>query len=231
MPAANTNELSIRFWPLAYLVQALIEGRRSEIKEAAGSAPLAYRLNQGRATETLRPSATNKARWFRARPLSSVSVYKILLLFLPKVLGISYDIAEAVRAVKRISRSQTFSQTRRGRIRRTEMPLVFKSGLVLENDGELVVLIPRSVRWVKSPLKTYEHTCVQLRGNTTREEFLSLYGLEGEAEQEKALMLKSLGITEEEMGTAMEKARSDGVDRQNLLKLVIACRKESAKQK
>jgi len=107
--------------------------------------------------------------------------------------------------------------------------MVLKPGLVVENDGEVAVLIPLRIRGGKGLInfKSYEHACVQLRGNIAREDFLSLYGLADVAEQEKARMMKSLGITEEEMVKAVGKARSDGVECQNLLKLVSTCRKES----
>jgi hypothetical protein len=111
--------------------------------------------------------------------------------------------------------------------------MVLKLGLVVENDGEVAVLIPLRIRGGEGLInfKSYEHACVQLRENITRDDFLSLYGLGDVAEQEKTRMVKSLGITEDELGKAMEKARTDGVECQNLLKLVIACRKESTKQK
>ncbi len=113
------------------------------------------------------------------------------------------------------------------------MTKLLKPGLVLKNDGEVTVFIPLRFRGGDGLVnfKSYEHTCVQRRGSMTREEFLSLYGLADVAEEEKARMLKSLGITEDEMGKAMEKARLESAECQNLRKLVHSNRKKSAAQK
>src|ERR1700674_1324694 len=110
--------------------------------------------------------------------------------------------------------------------------MVAKLGFIVENDGEVAVFIPRRTHGVSGfSFKSYERVCVQLRVNMTPEDFLLLYPVSDEAEEAKVRIVKSLGITEEEYGKAMKKARSDGVECQNLRKLVNACRKESSKQK
>lgn len=99
-------------------------------------------------------------------------------------------------------------------------------GLVLENDGEVVVFRPLRERGGEEYInfKSYEHTCVQRRVDMTSAEFLSKYSLADVAPEEKRKMLAALNITEDEMIEAMHKARGDSQDCQNLPKLVRACR-------
>jgi hypothetical protein len=94
---------------------------------------------------------------------------------------------------------------------------------VLENDGEVAVLLPLSKNCLSFD---YPRACVYRRAGMTREEFQKQYGIMDEAAEVKARMLGVLGITEKAMNEALQRARSESLKRQSLLKLVHACRKK-----
>ncbi len=94
---------------------------------------------------------------------------------------------------------------------------------VLENDGEVAVLIPLSKNCLSFD---YRRASVQRRAGITREEFQEQYGIMDGAAEVRAHMLGVLGITEKAMNEALQRARSASVKRQSLLKLGRAARKK-----
>jgi len=95
---------------------------------------------------------------------------------------------------------------------------------VLYNDGDVAVFIPLSGHFF---VPDYHRTWAQRRVGITREQFLSQYEVVEGAPEAKRQMLKQLGITDQELNAAIQKAHSSGSKRQNLWKSIYTCRKQS----
>jgi len=96
-----------------------------------------------------------------------------------------------------------------------------KLAVVIENDGEVAVLIPFDGRAFD-----YRRAYTQRRvGIATPQEFQEQYRVIDEQEEAKERVFDELGITKKELNAAMKTARSEGVKCQNLRQLVQACRK------
>src|SRR5713226_8856054 len=98
---------------------------------------------------------------------------------------------------------------------------------VLENDGEVAVLIPLSKNCLSFD---YRRASVQQRVGVTREEFQEQYGIMDGAAEKRAQMLSVLRITEKAMNEALQRARTESVKCQSFLKLVRASRKNTPRK-
>ena len=97
-------------------------------------------------------------------------------------------------------------------------------GVVIENDGEIVVLVP----FAKDRLVfDYRRTCTVRRKGATQERFQQQYPIIEDAEEAKARVFAELGITEKDFRAALQRARTSSTKCQNLRQLVQTCRKES----
>ncbi len=106
--------------------------------------------------------------------------------------------------------------------------MVAKLGVVLENDGEVATLIPLS----KNRLSLdHRRASVLRRAGMTREEFQDHYAIMDGAVEARVQVFDALGITEKELNDALQRARTESAECQNLLKLVRACRKKRTAQK
>jgi hypothetical protein len=109
--------------------------------------------------------------------------------------------------------------------------MTYKLGWVVENDGEVAVLIPVLGEMGRF-LGPYRYTRTQRRAlDETTDEFLRTYPVVNEGEETKLAMLDALRITREEMCAAMQLARSEDKERNLLIDLVYAFRKERAAPK
>jgi hypothetical protein len=104
--------------------------------------------------------------------------------------------------------------------------MTHKPGLVVENDGEVAIVIPVRGELGRF-LSPYRRTRTQRRGSDdTRDQFRENYPVMDESEEKKLNILGALKITQQEMFEAMQKARSERKERQLLIDLVRSCRKE-----
>ena len=98
-------------------------------------------------------------------------------------------------------------------------------GLTLENDGEVRVFIPLRLRPYFG-FKTYSHAQIQRRIGGTKEGFRERYPVIDGAEEKKAELFDSLGVTPEELRASMQRASEATGEYRSLMKLVNDCRKE-----
>jgi hypothetical protein len=106
-------------------------------------------------------------------------------------------------------------------------------GLTLENDGEVRVFLPFRYRPRSALFKSYDHAQTQRRVGVTPDEFLKTYGVASDADEGKARLFDALGITQEELNEAMQRASKESVEHpyRSLMKLVNACREARASSK
>jgi hypothetical protein len=94
---------------------------------------------------------------------------------------------------------------------------------VIQNDGEVAVLIPFSTVHLKWD---YRRARTKRRLSMTREEFQKRHGVVSGADEITACMLETLGITRKEMNEALRKAGGDNAECHYLWELVRANRKK-----